>query len=593
MLNSVYKSLLVGPRGGGPNAKHVRISANHKIYPAFVLHIEIPKDDVDVLVDPDKSSATLRDESKIFRCIKILLENFFEMHRSDLSKKLDKILFSASFKDMFESSDVVLGIKGTQTMPCNMDTSPRFGSISTHDFEDLYQYPKLQARKRARSAPSKSANDSSAVDFDEVFGVNSCAQVDMSVHSPRSPSDDMNDPILLDAEHGVFVKRKTYENSANIAIVSSYISGIDTSTVSPPNRFADFFASNSAFERGDNIIGNQILSASLDTNPSNVCQICRCQCRIHEDYVSPQLRRGEDYFIERSNAFQTKLNGDFCSSVNETVMGGEDSHNLPKLPVISIGPLDLRLKVSNELRLNVEMIAKMRVIGQFDNKFIVTYLNGNLFAIDQHAADERIRLELFSKALQKSVPFNESKSSEIVDGLEVFNVMNLHGGADFCIDSLGASMIKSHNELLDFWGFMTSDSQILSEPSSSDNALDLSEFCNMRLHRVPVILGEQLTIDDFLEYISLVKNGQFEFSETTKCLSKDVLKLALFQARPPAVFRILISKACTGAIKFGDELSEEACRRLIFTLSSTDLPFQCAHGRPSICPLLDVTKFLS
>ena len=35
----------------------------------------------------------------------------------------------------------------------------------------------------------------------------------------------------------------------------------------------------------------------------------------------------------------------------------------------------------------------------------------------------------------------------------------------------------------------------------------------------------------------------------------------------------------TGAIKFGDPLTDGECAELIHSLSSCKLPFQCAHGR--------------
>ena len=41
----------------------------------------------------------------------------------------------------------------------------------------------------------------------------------------------------------------------------------------------------------------------------------------------------------------------------------------------------------------------------------------------------------------------------------------------------------------------------------------------------------------------------------------------------------------SGAIKFGQRLSRIQCRSLLTALSSCSLPFQCAHGRPSIVPL--------
>lgn len=38
----------------------------------------------------------------------------------------------------------------------------------------------------------------------------------------------------------------------------------------------------------------------------------------------------------------------------------------------------------------------------------------------------------------------------------------------------------------------------------------------------------------------------------------------------------------SGAIKFGDEITRETCEKLLKSLSKCDLPFQCAHGRPTL-----------
>nr|QIC49972.1 DNA mismatch repair protein Mlh3 [Actinia equina] len=57
---------------------------------------------------------------------------------------------------------------------------------------------------------------------------------------------------------------------------------------------------------------------------------------------------------------------------------------------------------------------------------------------------------------------------------------------------------------------------------------------------------------------------------------------------PKTILRVLSSQACHGAIKFGEHLTVEECKHLIQDLSVCDLPFQCAHGRPSIVPLVDL-----
>ncbi|TWW72163.1 DNA mismatch repair protein [Takifugu flavidus] len=57
---------------------------------------------------------------------------------------------------------------------------------------------------------------------------------------------------------------------------------------------------------------------------------------------------------------------------------------------------------------------------------------------------------------------------------------------------------------------------------------------------------------------------------------------------PLTVLKVLASLACHGAIKFNDSLSKDECHSLVASLSSCQLPFQCAHGRPSIAPLVDI-----
>ncbi|XP_033103953.1 DNA mismatch repair protein Mlh3-like [Anneissia japonica] len=56
---------------------------------------------------------------------------------------------------------------------------------------------------------------------------------------------------------------------------------------------------------------------------------------------------------------------------------------------------------------------------------------------------------------------------------------------------------------------------------------------------------------------------------------------------PQTIIKVLNSQACHGAIKFGDMLDMAECQKLVDELAKCALPFQCAHGRPSIVPILD------
>ena len=46
--------------------------------------------------------------------------------------------------------------------------------------------------------------------------------------------------------------------------------------------------------------------------------------------------------------------------------------------------------------------------------------------------------------------------------------------------------------------------------------------------------------------------------------------------------------ACRNAIKFGDSLSKEICKTMLNNLSKVAHPFYCAHGRPTVLPLINV-----
>ena len=59
---------------------------------------------------------------------------------------------------------------------------------------------------------------------------------------------------------------------------------------------------------------------------------------------------------------------------------------------------------------------------------------------------------------------------------------------------------------------------------------------------------------------------------------------------PKTLNYVLCSRACRGAVKFGDAITQDRCVDLLKQLGRCHLPFQCAHGRPSLAPIVDVNK---
>ncbi|ROT35168.1 hypothetical protein SODALDRAFT_329342 [Sodiomyces alkalinus F11] len=64
--------------------------------------------------------------------------------------------------------------------------------------------------------------------------------------------------------------------------------------------------------------------------------------------------------------------------------------------------------------------------------------------------------------------------------------------------------------------------------------------------------------------------------------------VANFQGCPQGILDMLHSRSCRSAIMFNDELSLEECGDLLRRLGCCVFPFQCAHGRPSMVPLVDM-----
>ncbi|KAE9596816.1 putative DNA mismatch repair protein Mlh3 [Lupinus albus] len=196
-----------------------------------------------------------------------------------------------------------------------------------------------------------------------------------------------------------------------------------------------------------------------------------------------------------------------------------------------------------------------KVLYQVDKKFIPVVAGSTLAIIDQHAADERIRLE----ELRQKVLSGEAKAITYLDAEQ-----------ELVLPEIGYQMLHSYCEHIKDWGWICNIHTQNSE--SFKRNLDI-------LHRLPVvvtlvavpcILGVNLNDVDLLEFLQQL--AETEGSSTM----------------PPSVIRILNSKACRGAIMFGDSLLPSECSLIVEELKDTSLCFQCAHGRPTTVPIVNL-----
>ncbi|XP_008939388.1 PREDICTED: DNA mismatch repair protein Mlh3 [Merops nubicus] len=239
----------------------------------------------------------------------------------------------------------------------------------------------------------------------------------------------------------------------------------------------------------------------------------------------------------------------------------------------------LAVKIHNILypyRFTKDMVHSMQVLQQVDNKFIACLINtrnemdkkadGNLLIlVDQHAAHERIRLEqLIADSYEKEAAACGKKkllSSSLSPPLEI-EVTEEQGRFLRCC-------YKSLEDLGLELSFPETNSSLILVRKVPLCFIE-REANELRRKRPPVTKS---IVEELIQ-------EQVELVQTTGGGARGTLPLTFL--------KVLASQACHGAIKFNECLTLEDSCRLIEALSSCQLPFQCAHGRPSMMPLADI-----
>nr|XP_019045853.1 hypothetical protein I302_06244 [Kwoniella bestiolae CBS 10118]OCF24783.1 hypothetical protein I302_06244 [Kwoniella bestiolae CBS 10118] len=238
-----------------------------------------------------------------------------------------------------------------------------------------------------------------------------------------------------------------------------------------------------------------------------------------------------------------------------------------------------------DIQLPKSSLKHAHVIGQVDKKFVAVTLPTSksedkaVVLVDQHAADERISVEniltslcmgfrtgdMAITKLTKHTPtilLTTSESEQLArpGAMDVFRRWGIH-------------------LTLPFLGIIEGDYvqvQVEAVPSLLVNRLGKKEGVEMtRLIRgyLPVLSEEMGGIKALLDSYSRVKRVEGDWGKEIRFMPREMLELAN-------------SKACRGAIMFQDFLNTDQQSRLVSQLGQTKFPFMCAHGRPSMIPLV-------
>lgn len=193
-----------------------------------------------------------------------------------------------------------------------------------------------------------------------------------------------------------------------------------------------------------------------------------------------------------------------------------------------------------------------RVISQIENKFILIRSKKALILIDQHAADERIRLEASMEHFFEHGPDPHSVSQNYCISFSLYQ-RELLQDANANLKNLGISLK---------WNEEQNQATVLT---------------------VPRILEPKLKNHDYIKSVII------SVTETTEnngpSASQPISWSQKARTCPKPIIHLFKTAACRGSITFGDTLSLQECEKLISKLAKCRYPFQCAHGRPSAVPI--------
>ena len=268
--------------------------------------------------------------------------------------------------------------------------------------------------------------------------------------------------------------------------------------------------------------------------------------------------------------------------------------------------------LSSHTKLSKQSLAASRVIAQVDKKFILVSIDNDieerasenennerkvLALVDQHAADERIRVEELFDELCTPSPLQDQRFTcgmgyGDLDSAIMTTVLTKKIIFETSISE--RKLFVDHASRFADWGILyeISPCQHPSLPSASGK-------CRITVKTLPECIAEKCRVDpSSLVRIMRSEVWSCQHSGSTKASAQvKNEKAAGWLSRigdcPQGILEILNSRACRSAIMFNDELSIEQCESLVQRLGACAFPFQCAHGRPSMIPLVDMSAQLA
>lgn len=247
-----------------------------------------------------------------------------------------------------------------------------------------------------------------------------------------------------------------------------------------------------------------------------------------------------------------------------------------------------------------------QVIAQVDQKYILIKMRGFstddggiegpeqngcelLVIVDQHAADERVRVESL---------FTEICAMDSCD----LATEELHASGPtqktliYTVSRREWELMRRYEDIFREWGisYYLSPNPPKVVGLGGRQGRENGEL-SLSIYSLPRAITERCINEPTLA-IDMIRKHVYELSEkpTVSTYTNNPRRkrggdwVKRIGSCPKGLLDMVNSKACRSAIMFNDPLSLNECRVLIGKLGQCTFPFQCAHGRPSMIPLVDL-----
>ena len=273
-------------------------------------------------------------------------------------------------------------------------------------------------------------------------------------------------------------------------------------------------------------------------------------------WSSDLLRRWENPVFNTPEEGIPQISFDEPNAEGSDILHGRRDH----CSELDIQKAFAQCSTSFSARLSKAALKTSKVISQVDRKFVLIYLeeetqnllnrgSGLLVLLDQHAADERIRVEELLTNLGSS---SKQLAKPIVFELQVREY----------------GLLARYATYFAHWGIWY---EVKTLPESNK--------CRISVKALPSAIAERCRVEPKV-LIELIRTEAWKRSEDGSWVTG--------KACPQGLLDMLNSRACRSAIMFNDELMREEAQTLVQRLGDCNFPFQCAHGRPSMIPLVDL-----